>query len=154
MELVTEFDPGTPLTEQATRVLEGVEDPTLRQRMEEPDFTDSTLSCGQMRMRAGHAFLANPAAGQPGTHDDQAMPVGKRTAVIGGRHVLIEAVECQRIRSVLEKLPSPNRRASLRSTQGFDPHTSLARNSIRHLPPPPAAPRRHAEDPNRLGGLP
>lgn len=70
--------------------------------MVEPDFTDAELSFGvEMAMRAGKAFSL-------GTGDEEtperSVRVGKQMQTIGGKPVLIEAVEFSQIEPLLARL--------------------------------------------------
>lgn len=141
LELMTEFEPGAPLATQGTHVLEQEEQPALRQQMVEPDFSDVTLSIGSMQMAPGIAFLSDPTTlDRPRDAAASAAPVGKRMIVIDGRRIVIEAVGYRHIQSMLEKLPpARNRQAALPLKNSEASRTAMAQNSVRSLPPRPAA---------------
>jgi hypothetical protein len=104
LELFTELVGDTPTPRLQQRVLQQEVDAVLRRQMVEPDFADSTLDFGALSMGPGRAFLTGTnsqrrAAGAP-------LQVGKRYEVIGGRRVLIEAVEWSRMQRLLTNLPA------------------------------------------------
>ncbi len=99
LELYTEFVPETPQPVQTARVLSRESDPALRQAMVEPDFTDHLLDFGSYKMGSGVAFEL------PGPKPETKIPVAKLFANLGGRPVLVEAIEWQAAKRMLAALP-------------------------------------------------
>jgi len=108
-ELFSEWVGDTPLPQIETRVLQREKDPTARQQMVEPDFTDSTLSfgTGKLRMAQGRAFTTGGGQSPIGNPQSamSTVPVGKRFEIIDGRKILIEAVPVRSVQPMLDKLP-------------------------------------------------
>src|SRR5439155_12613242 len=101
IEVWTEFfAPPTP--EIQTVVLSEVEDPIARAGMVEPDFTEQSLSFGQVQLGTGKAFAddSDPSAAAAG-----AVAISKRWQVIDGRTFLLEAAQYPAVQPLLEKLP-------------------------------------------------
>jgi hypothetical protein len=106
LELFTEWIGDTPLPQKETRLLLREKDTEARKQMVEPDFTDSTLTFGSLRMARGKAFATGGPTVQEAASAPDAVTVGKRFEVIDGRKILIEAVEHRSASSLLDKLPA------------------------------------------------
>ncbi len=104
LELFTEWIGDTPLPEQSGRLLEREKDADLRRLMVEPDFMDTTLTFGPLRMSRGRAFTVGDLSGERTAAQLDSVAVGKRFEVIDGRKILIEAVPFQRARPMLDRL--------------------------------------------------
>jgi hypothetical protein len=102
LELYTEFHPDTPQPQVTRRFLRRESDPLVRAAMVEPDWVDTSLDFGEMKVGLGKAFsLGKPTAG---AH----LPVGKRWVITEGRPVLIEAVEFKVLEPLLAGLQALN----------------------------------------------
>lgn len=107
LELFTEWIGDTPLPQAQTRLLMREKDTEARKQMVEPDFTDSTLNFGSLRIARGKAFTTGGTNSEPNPASaPDAVTVGKRFEIIDGRKMLIEAVEHRSVASLLEKLPA------------------------------------------------
>lgn len=102
LELFTEWVGKTPMPQQESRLLATEKDTELRKQMVEPDFTDSTLTFGSLRMGRGKAFTEGTLSG--GKIAEEIL-VGKRFEIIDGRKILIEALPLEKVQSILNKLP-------------------------------------------------
>src|SRR5437867_9979028 len=107
LELYTEFAPETPQPVQTARILSGESDPALRQAMVEPDFTDHVLDFGAYKMGSGIAFEL------PGPKAETKIPVAKQYSNVGGRSVLVEAIEWRAAKRMLAALPAAKARLDL-----------------------------------------
>ncbi len=106
LELFTEWIGDTPIPQKETRLLLRGKDTEARKQMAEPDFTDSTLTFGLLRMARGKAFTTGGTnAPSDAASAPDAVTVGKRFEVIDGRKILIEAVEYRNVSALLDKLP-------------------------------------------------
>lgn len=104
LEFATEFDPRTPEPGRSEQVLRRQADPVRRQAMAEPDFTDTTLTFGRLRMVPGRAFTGD-ATGR-NRRAEAGVRVGKSFETRGGRKLLLEAVEHRDLGKLLRHLPA------------------------------------------------
>ena len=135
LELFTEFVGETPTPVLEQHVLSRETDAAKRSQMVEPDFTDAVLDFGPLRMGPGRAFLTGTNA--LGGVGRTPVPVGKRFEVIGGRRVLIEAVEWGRMRSLLTNLPAASVSGTITNAALRLPSSDASARALARVMPAP-----------------
>ena len=86
-----------------TRIIQRETDPAKRAAMLEPDFNDTELLFGAMKMGSGNAFGTGTRTNSETSF--ARYPVGKSYQTIANRRILIEAVEHRRALPALKLLP-------------------------------------------------
>ena len=110
LEVMTEFDTRTPAPQVVEHVLSRETRSDVRPRMVEPDFLDSALTFGSMRMQVGQAFILNQRDTDAPSNGPRRAPVGKSYRVLDGRPILIEGVDYRTLKPMLQRVSADSRR--------------------------------------------
>jgi hypothetical protein len=98
VEFYTELASETHVSAESVSILGAETDPLARSLMVDPDFTDTTLGFGDIKMGPGRAFILGNG------QERDSIPVGKHIEVISNRPVLIESVKYSDLRPLISRL--------------------------------------------------
>jgi len=124
LEVLTEFCEA-PTPQRRSHVLNGVEDPLVRQAMVEPDWVDERLDFGPFRMAEGRALSLGEWI--EGGEAAGTIPIGNRWRVDpeSGRTVLFESADYWSLAAELARLPaSDGQPRRVREARGGDARAS------------------------------